>query len=100
MTMSIFEKTMRLFDKTKEAADKRALTKGVTGPGPRGARPWSVDGETITVVLDRRTAENAYYALALALGGVDRPEAVGEWTGKMTGKTHKGNGKTVGKAYP
>ena len=104
MTMSIFEQTTRLFDKIKEAADKRALTKGsgkgarpYADPKGRGARPWSVDGETVTVVLDRRTAENAYYALALALGGVDWPEAVGEW--KMTGKTHKGNGKTVGKAY-
>ena len=88
--MSIFEQTMRLFDKATEAADKRALTKG-SGKGAR-------HGETITVVLDRRMAENAYYALALALGGVDRPEAVGDWTD--TGKPHKGNGKTVGKAYP
>lgn len=87
MTMSIFEQTMRLFGKTAEAAGKRAYPKGGPwGPkggkggksaGPWGARPWSdknvyVHGETITVALDRRTAENAYYALALALGG-DRP---------------------------
>ena len=95
--MSIFEKTMRLFDKMKEAAGKCGLTKG---SGKGAARPWSVDGETVTVVLDRRTAENAYYALALALGGVDRPGPVNKWTGKKTGKTHKGNGKTVGKAFP
>ncbi|MGH9194112.1 MAG: hypothetical protein ACRD1T_00025 [Acidimicrobiia bacterium] len=81
--MSIFEQTMRLFGKTAEAAGKRAYSKSGKGPkggksaGPWGARPWSdknvyVHGETTTVVLDRRTAENAYYALALALGG-DRP---------------------------
>ena len=91
--MSIYEKTTRLFDKIKEAMDKCALTKG-SGKGARR------DGETVTVVLDRRTAENAYYALALALGGVDRPGPVDEWTGKKTGKTYKGNGKTVGKAFP
>ncbi len=88
MTMSIFEQSMRLFDKTVEAAGTRAYSKsgkgapwgpkGGKGAGPWGARPWSdksvyVHGETTTVVLDRRTAENAYYALALALGGVDRP---------------------------
>ena len=43
--MSIYEKTMRLFDKIKEAMDKCALTKG-SGKGARR------DGETVTVVLD------------------------------------------------
>lgn len=43
--------------------------------------------DTITVVLDRRTAENFYYALALTLGG--------EYAGGSIGK--KGGGKGKGK---
>jgi hypothetical protein len=69
--------------------------------GGTGERPWSsryagVHGDTVTVVLDRRTAENVYYALALALGGVDWPEATEGWSGT----TGKGNGKTHGKGSP
>lgn len=39
--------------------------------------------DTVTVVLDRRTAENAYYALALALGAA----------APLEGQRKKGNGK-------
>src|SRR5215470_6773415 len=61
------------------------------------AAPWSrgaeVYGETVNVVIDRRTAENIYYALATALGGIDWSEPVGDWSRK----TPKGHGKHGGK---
>src|SRR5262245_65475796 len=70
---------------------------GKGGPswgGKYGVPPWSrreeIYGETVTVVVDRRTAENIYYALAIALGGVDWPEAGEYWRGK----SHKGRGTT------
>ena len=43
--------------------------------------------DTVSLVLDRRTAENFYYALAMTLGG--------EYTGGPIGK--KGGGKGKGK---
>jgi hypothetical protein len=49
--------------------------------------------DTVTVVLDRRTAENHFYALALALGGA----------GPLIGPGKKGKGKGKGKGngkYP
>ncbi len=48
--------------------------------------------DTVTVVLDRRTAENHYYALALALGGAS-PYGNGKKGGKGKGKG-KGPGRT------
>jgi len=65
------------------------------GPGPWRDPNVYAYGQTVTVVLDRRTAENVYYALALALSGVDWPEAAGRWTRKMTGKApgYDGGGK-------
>ncbi|MFY9611559.1 MAG: hypothetical protein WAU45_23470 [Blastocatellia bacterium] len=52
--------------------------------------------DTVTVILDRRTAENHYYALALALGG-----AGSLYGGKKGGKGKgKGKGKTPGKTPP
>jgi hypothetical protein len=69
---------------------------GKGGPqwGGKYGVPWSrreeIYGETVTVVVDRRTAENIYYALAIALGGVDWPESGDYWRGK----SHKGRGKT------
>ncbi|HSF25668.1 MAG TPA: hypothetical protein VLE20_15690 [Blastocatellia bacterium] len=49
--------------------------------------------DTVTVILDRRTAENHYYALALALGGA------GSLYGTKGGKG-KGKGKDPGKTPP
>jgi hypothetical protein len=61
--------------------------------GGKYAAPWSrsaeIYGETVTVVIDRRTAENVYYALAIALGGVDWSESADYW-GR---KSRKGKGK-------
>ena len=51
--------------------------------------------DTVTVVLDRRTAENHYYALALALGG-GSPYGNGKKGGKGKGKG-KGKGTCKGK---
>lgn len=50
--------------------------------------------DTVTVVLDRRTAENHYYALALALGGT------GSLYGGKKGGKGKGKGKTPSKTPP
>lgn len=50
--------------------------------------------DTVTVVLDRRTAENHYYALALALGG-GSPYGNGKKGGKG-----KGKGKNPGRTPP
>lgn len=50
--------------------------------------------DTVTVVLDRRTAENHYYALALALGAAGSLEGLGKKGGKGKGK---GKGKTPSK---
>lgn len=47
--------------------------------------------DTMTITLDRRTAENFYYALALALGGA----APFDGNGKKNGG--KGKGKSSGK---
>jgi hypothetical protein len=52
--------------------------------------------DTVTVVLDRRTAENHYYALALALGGAS-PYGNGKKGGKGKGK---GKGKGPGSTPP
>ena len=46
--------------------------------------------DTVTIVLDRRTAENHYYALALALGGAGPLAELG----KKGGGKGKGKGKT------
>ncbi len=54
-------------------------------------RGVGVTQDTVTVVLDRRTAENYYYALALALGGGDYG---GGKKGKGKGKGKTPNGKT------
>lgn len=51
--------------------------------------------DTVAVVLDRRTAENFYYALAMTLGG----EYTGGPIGKKGGKG-KGNGKGKGRTPP
>lgn len=56
--------------------------------------------DVVTIVLDRRTAENIYYSLALALGGVGLSESARWFDGKK-GKAKgrpKGNGK--GKVPP
>lgn len=51
--------------------------------------------DTVTVVLDRRTAENHYYALALALG------AAGPLGGVMNMKKNgRGKSKPPGKTSP
>jgi hypothetical protein len=64
---------------------------GKGGPSWRGTyRGAEGYGETVHVVIDRRTAENVYYALAIALGGVDWSEGDG-WGRKSH---HKGRGKT------
>ena len=54
--------------------------------------------DTVNVVLDRRTAENYYYALALALGGAGYGEdkggkGKGKGKGKYPGRTPKGKDK-------
>lgn len=49
--------------------------------------------DTVTVVLDRRTAENHYYALALALG------AAGP-LGGVRKKDERSKGKPPGKTPP
>jgi hypothetical protein len=54
--------------------------------------------DTVTVVLDRRTAENHYYALALALGGAISFDAISK-KGKGKGKG-RGKGKPQGKTPP
>jgi hypothetical protein len=59
---------------------------GNTKGGTRGTQ------DTVTVVLDRRTAENHYYALALALGG-------GSPYGNAK-KGGKGKGKDPGRTPP
>jgi hypothetical protein len=69
---------------------------GGKGPSPWGPGPWRdadvyVRGDAVSVVLDRRTAENMYYALALALSGVSWPEAAGRWA--RMGKTPMGYDK-------
>src|SRR5262249_39199918 len=78
---------------------------GGKGPSPwddKHAAPWSrtteVYGETVTVIIDRRTAENVYSALATALGGVDWPEPTVEWSRK--GHHHKGHAGGGGKKPP
>jgi len=52
--------------------------------------------ETISIVLDRRTAENLYYSLAMTLGG----EYTGGPIGKKGGGKGKGNGKGKGGKPP
>lgn len=63
---------------------------GNTKGGTRGTK------DTVTVILDRKTAENHYYALALALGG-GSPYGNGKKGGKGKGK---GKGKNPGKTPP
>ena len=77
---------------------KDAVPWGGKGPGPWRDANVYVHGEAVTVVLDRRTAENVYYALALALSGVNWPEAAGRWA--RAGKTPMGYGKGVGETSP
>jgi hypothetical protein len=52
--------------------------------------------DTVALVLDRRTAENFYYALAMVLGG----EYTGGPIGKKGGGKGKGNGKGKGSTAP
>ena len=52
--------------------------------------------DTVSIVLDRRTAENFYYALAMTLGG----EYTGGPIGKKGGGKGKGNGKGKGSTPP
>ena len=52
--------------------------------------------DTVSLVLDRRTAENFYYALAMTLGG----EYAGGPIGKKGGGKGKGNGKGKGRTPP
>jgi len=59
--------------------------------------------DTVTVILDRRTAENHYYALALALGAVGSTyrgeDGKGGGKGKYPGKTPP-KGKAPGYSPP
>ena len=59
--------------------------------------------DTVTVILDRRTAENHYYALALALGAVGSTyrgeDGKGGGKGKYPGKTPP-KGKAPGNPPP
>ena len=48
--------------------------------------------DTVALVLDRRTAENFYYALAMTLGGEYAGGPIGKKGGK--GKGGKGKGRT------
>ena len=69
-------------------------------PGPWRPADVYVYGESVTVVLDRRTAENLYYALALALSGVNWPEAAGRWARMGKAPTGYGKGRSPKDAEP
>lgn len=68
-------------------------------PNDTGKRGADAENDVVTLVLDRRSAENLYYSLALCLGGVGRPLGHSLLSKKGKGKG-KGNGKgKVPKSY-
>jgi hypothetical protein len=50
--------------------------------------------DTVAVILDRRTAENFYYALAMTLGGAYGGGPIGKKGGGKGKRNGKGKGKT------
>jgi hypothetical protein len=57
-----------------------------------GGRVAAIGTDTVVIVVDRRSAENLYYALALALGGLGEP--------KETSYGKKGRGVGKYQIYP
>jgi hypothetical protein len=70
---------------------------GTTGVSGTGNNRTTETDDVVTIVLDRRSAENLYYSLALSLGGVGRSvdrtlfdAKKGKPRGKGKGKVPKG----------
>ncbi len=68
--------------------------KGHDGGPWAGSRLESYDDDTVTIVVSRKTAEDLYYAIALAMGGAGAFDMYGG------GKTAKPHGKTPDTTRP